>query len=113
LDAGLHQVANHPDVSWRNQGVLVSINRGHLQGATLNINAADFAIACVIHKLGIRHSLRRVWLIELFKHSKKDEAHNEPDADFLEHIVVQIPTFAGLIREFFHYQTSRNDGFLM
>jgi hypothetical protein len=53
--------------------------------------------------LGVRHALWRVWLIELFKHSKKDEADNEPDADFLEHIVVQIPTFAGLIREFFHY----------
>jgi hypothetical protein len=79
----------------------------------LDIHAADFAIPCVIHKLRIRHSLRRVWLIELFKNSKKDEAHNEPDADFLEHIVVQIPTFAGLIREFFHYKSSRKDSFLM
>jgi hypothetical protein len=79
----------------------------------LDINAADFAIPRVIHKLGIGHSLRRVWLIELFKHSKKDEAHNEPDADFLEHIVVQIPTFAGLIREFFQYKSSRKDSFLM
>jgi hypothetical protein len=31
----------------------------------------------------------------------------------LEHIVVQIPTFAGLIREFFHYKSSRKDSFLM
>jgi hypothetical protein len=74
-----------------------------LQGTTLHVHAAHFAIPRVIHKLGVRHSLWRVWLIELFKHSKKDEADNEPDADFLEHIVVQIPTFAGLIREFFHY----------
>jgi hypothetical protein len=103
LYAGFHQVADHPNVPWRNEGVLVSIDWSHLQGTTLHVNATHFAIPCVIHELGVRHSLWRVWLIELFKHSKKDEADNEPDADFLEHIVVQIPTFAGLIREFFHY----------
>jgi hypothetical protein len=103
LNAGFHQVADHPDVPWGNQGVFISIDRSHLQGTALHVHTADFAIPCVIHKLGVRHALWRVWLIELLKHSKKDEADNEPDADFLEHIVVQIPTFAGLIREFFHY----------
>jgi hypothetical protein len=103
LYAGLHQVADHPDVPWGNQGVFISIDRSHLQGTALHVHTTHFAIPRVIHKLGVRHALWCVWLIELLKHSEKDEADNEPDADFLEHIVVQIPTFAGLIREFFHY----------
>jgi hypothetical protein len=38
-------------------------------------------------------------LVELFKNSKQDQTHNEPHANFLQHIAIQKETFAGLIRE--------------
>jgi hypothetical protein len=38
-------------------------------------------------------------LVKLLKNSKQHQTHNEPHANFLQHIAIQKETFAGLIRE--------------
>ena len=64
----------------------------------MHINAFHFACFGVIHELGVRDLCLVLRLVKLLKNSEKHQAHDEPHADFLEHIAVQIDSFSGFIQ---------------
>jgi hypothetical protein len=70
-----------------------------LQCATLHINPFDFTCFGIVHELRIGDLILIFRPVKLFKNSEQDQTHNEPHTDFLQHIVIQKKTFAGLIRE--------------
>lgn len=92
LNAVLHQVADHPDVARRNDGVLAALVGRHQQVAALHFDALDLAAFRIVHELRVRHTFLGARLVELLEDGEQHQGNHQPDGRLLKPVVIQGET---------------------